>query len=76
MKTTVNLNDELLRRAKKLAAERGVTLTAFIEGALREALMPKPAGAYHFKWKSQRGKRRPSVDPADRDALYTLLDRS
>lgn len=75
VKTTVNLDDEILRRAKKVASDRGVTLTSFIESALREALMARPA-AYRLVWTSERGRRSPNIDPADRDALYTLLDRS
>jgi len=35
MRTTLNLNDDLLRDAKRLAAERGTTLTALMEDALR-----------------------------------------
>lgn len=38
MRTTLNLNEQLVRRAKKVAAERGTTLTAIIEDALREKL--------------------------------------
>ncbi|OGQ26087.1 MAG: hypothetical protein A2138_17510 [Deltaproteobacteria bacterium RBG_16_71_12] len=38
MKTTVEMSDVLLRRAKKLAARRGTTLRAVIEDALRAAL--------------------------------------
>ncbi len=35
MRTTLNLDDHLLTEAKKLAAERGTTLTAVMEDALR-----------------------------------------
>jgi hypothetical protein len=35
MRTTLNLDDDLLRDAKRLAAERGTTLTALMEDALR-----------------------------------------
>lgn len=38
MKTTVEISDPLLRRAKKLAARRGTTLKAVIEDALRAEL--------------------------------------
>lgn len=38
MKTTVEMSDVILRRAKKLAARRGTTLRAFIEDAVRAAL--------------------------------------
>jgi len=38
MRTTVRLDDELLRDTKALAARRGTTLTAVLEEALREWL--------------------------------------
>lgn len=38
MRTTLNLDDKLARRAKVRAAETSQTLTALIEGALRDAL--------------------------------------
>ena len=38
MKTTVDIADSLLRRAKERAAQRGVTLKAVIEDSLRDAL--------------------------------------
>lgn len=38
MRTTVRLNENLLREAKLAAAESGRTLTALIEEALREKL--------------------------------------
>jgi hypothetical protein len=43
MRTTVRLPDDLLRRAKKRAAERGQTLTSLIEEGLKVVLAePKP----------------------------------
>jgi hypothetical protein len=38
MRTTVRLDDSLLREAKSQAARRGVSLTALFEEALREKL--------------------------------------
>ena len=38
MRTTIRLDDDLLARAKALAARTGRTLTAVIEDALRAAL--------------------------------------
>jgi hypothetical protein len=38
MRTTVRLDDPLLERAKKAAAERGTTLTGLIEEGLRLVL--------------------------------------
>ena len=38
MRTTVRLPDELIRRAKRRAAEQGTTLTSLLEEGLRLAL--------------------------------------
>lgn len=42
MRTTIRLPDELLREAKRLAAETDRTLTSLIEDALRAALRGRP----------------------------------
>ena len=41
MRTTIRLDDDLLARAKQLAARTGRTLTSVIEDALRAALAPR-----------------------------------
>ena len=38
MRTTLNLNDQVLRSAKGRAARDGITLTRFVEDALRARL--------------------------------------
>ena len=43
MRTTIRLSDELLRRAKKKAADDGRTLTSLVEEGLKVVLAePKP----------------------------------
>ena len=75
MKTTLNLDDELLRRAKRLAAERGVTLTSIFEEALRRLVDAKPkAGGFRLRWTVVKDAAPPAVDPADRDALYEVME--
>jgi hypothetical protein len=44
MRTTIRLDEKLLREAKRLAAESGTTLTALIEESLRERIARKRAG--------------------------------
>ena len=77
MKTTINLNDQLLRRAKRQASSRGITLTRFIEDALRAKLMDgdRVSPAFKLNLKTVRGHAPPNVDIADREALYDVLDR-
>ena len=45
MRTTLSIDDALLSRAKKRAADRGVTLGAFLDDALRAYLVEKPETA-------------------------------
>ena len=76
MKTTLEIEDRLLERAKRHAAARGMTLRALVEDALRARLAPRPEGKaqYRFDPPTVRGSRPPAVDVADRTALYDLLD--
>jgi len=76
MRTTVRMEDDLLRRAKEIATRRETTLTAILEEALREWLD-----------RQKRGRRRPRVDlpvsssrggllpGVDLDDTADLLDR-
>lgn len=76
MKTTLNLDDELLRRAKRRAALEGGTLTGVVEEALRTHLIPAPARGRAFKLRilSKRGRVMPGVDFSDRDSLYDRME--
>jgi hypothetical protein len=46
MKTTVEIDDDLLRAAKRAAIDEGVTLRQVIEDALRARLEPSALGPY------------------------------
>ena len=76
MKTTLNIDDRLARAVKRLAAERGVTMTQVVEEALRAAVLPPadPEGPFHLEWVTVRGRKPPDVDIADRDALYDHME--
>ena len=78
MKTILNLNDQVLRQAKSRAARDGITLTRFVEDALRARLAVVRDGTAPFRMrlKSVKGDRPPNVDISDRDALYDVMDRS
>jgi hypothetical protein len=77
MKTTIDLDDELLRLAKQRAAAERIPLRAYIEDALRARLLPRPRGRARFTLDLPvvAGKGPPAVDIADRDALYDLMER-
>jgi hypothetical protein len=79
MRTTINLDDELLREAKGVAAATGKSLTEVVEDSLREALSRRK--------KIVRGKRielptfkgnglQPGVDLNDSASLLDLMDRT
>ena len=77
MKTTFDLDDELLRKAKQRAAAEGIPLRAYIEDALRARLLPsaRRRGKFTLELPVVEGHRPPAVDIADRNALYDLMER-
>jgi hypothetical protein len=76
MRTTVRLDDELLRAAKRRAVDRGVTLTKVIEDALRADLAREPTRPTEPIRLTTVGGRgvRPGVDLDDGAALRDLMD--
>jgi len=76
MRTTIRLDDDLLRDAKRAAVERGTTLTAVIEDALRRALAPAGTGRREpFTMLTFHGDGlRPGVDLDDTASLLDLMD--
>ena len=79
MRTTIRLNDDLLREAKQVAARTGRTLTGVIEEALRDMLRrhdvrPRPR---HLKLPTFRGQGlHPGVDLDDSAALLDVMEES
>jgi len=78
MRTTIRLDEKLLREAKRLAAESGTTLTAVIEEALRERIARRQAGTrtrpavrLHVVGK---GGVRPGVDLDDTGSLIDRME--
>lgn len=76
MRTTIRLDDDLLTRAKRTAAERGTTLTALIEDALRRVLAPGPGpqGDPPPPPTFSGDGLQPGVDLDDTAALLDLMD--
>lgn len=78
MRTTINIDPELLKRARKQALTTGRSLTAFIEDALRAALLPKAASAKRTELQLTTFCGRgpcPGVDLDDADALLEVMER-
>ena len=75
MRTILNLNDDLLRRARRRAASEGVSLSAVVERALRSYLKGGPPNSdYRLRWRPEHGRPRPGIRVADRDALFELME--
>jgi hypothetical protein len=76
-RTTIRLDDQLLRDAKTLAAESGRTLTAVIEDALRAALARRRSVVVDKKWEMptfDMGPPLPGVDLNNSAALLELME--
>jgi hypothetical protein len=77
MRTTVRLDDQLLRRAKQYALAHGETLTAVLERALRELLArreaPKPIKRLELVTFKGRGIRA-GVDLDDSASLMDVME--
>lgn len=74
MRTTVDINDQVLRDAKKRAAEQGKPLRAVVEEALRALIHGRaiePAG-FELQWRTERGRLREGVRLDDRRSLFNL----
>jgi hypothetical protein len=76
MRTTLDIDDRLLEAARRRAAEKGTTLTAFVEHALAASLARRPAtdSPYRLDWKTHRGRTLAGVDVSDRDRLYERME--
>jgi len=75
MRTTIEINDDLLRQAKRRAADEGTSLRALVERALRLHLGGKHrARGYKLTWRTETGRMLPGVRLDDRDALHDLME--
>lgn len=80
MKTTLDLNDELMRSAKAYAARQGSTLTRLIEDSLRIHLRAKKAGtaparrAPVIKVYRGKGGLLPGIDPTSNKSMLDAAD--
>ena len=76
MKTTLTIDDGVMRRLKAEAARRGCTMSELVESALR-ALLRSPRGDRAARpelpsWNMGRML----TDVADRDALYQAMEQN
>lgn len=75
MRTTIDVNDELLRAVKRKAATEQITLREVVERALRTYLgRSGTSPRYVLTWRTERGRLQPGVKLDDRDALFDLME--
>jgi hypothetical protein len=75
MRTTLEISDELFRRAKRRAADEGATLRAVVETALTLYLTKgSKKTPYRLRWRTESGRMLPGVRLDDRDVLFDLMD--
>lgn len=77
MRTTLTIDDELLRQAKERAARTGRTMSDIVSDALREALQRRAApdpGPTHLP--TSPGRPRPGVDIDNSAALLDLMEEA
>jgi len=77
MKTTIEISDDLLARARRDARREGKTLREIVEEALRQRLTTRPQQAFRLKRHAFKGEgRQPGVMEGDwatvRDLIYRL----
>jgi hypothetical protein len=77
MRTTIRIDDALLREAKQLAARTGKSLTGLIEDALREAVMRQHSGVVREPVRlitAGGDGLRPGVDLDDSASLLEVME--
>jgi hypothetical protein len=75
MRTTLDIDDDLLRRAKELSARTRRTLTSIVEDALREVLSRRTPASSRRRVKLPVSDQSPGLCPGvDLDHTAALLD--
>jgi len=74
-RTTLVLEDSLLRQIKKKAAEEGRSLQAVANELIRRGLALRPAQNYRLKLQGWKADLQPGVDLLDRNSLFDAMDR-
>jgi Arc/MetJ family transcription regulator len=75
MRTTIEINDELFRQAKRRAADEHSAFREIVEAALRQYLGERSRGGrFKLHWRTENGTLLPGVRLGGRDALFDLMD--
>ena len=75
MRTTLEINDDLFRRAKKRATDDGIPLRKVVESALQRYLTRGPTPQkYRLRWGTEKGRLLPGVRLDDRNSLFDIME--
>ena len=76
MRTTIDISDELMRTAKKRAADENATLRELVDRALRQYLTGAATKrTFKLRWKPHtRGRLLPGIVLEDRDSLFDAME--
>ena len=72
-RTTLKLDESVLRRLKQQAAAEGRTLQDLTNQLLRRALATQDRQPYTLELEGWKATPQPGVDLLDRDALFDLM---
>lgn len=73
-RTTLALDDDLLKRIKEKAAREGRTAQDVANELLRQALGQRPSRRHKLTLRGWKASAQPGVDLLDRDTLFDLMD--
>lgn len=73
-RTTLMLDEQILKQLKTKAAQEGRTLQATINDLLRIALKAPTRKGFVLRLEGWRAELQPGVDLLDRDKLFDLMD--
>jgi hypothetical protein len=74
MRTTIDLDDDILRALKRRQREERKTLGQLVSELLAQALATEPRAPVDIRWAT--ADLRPRVDLDDKDAVWAVLDEA
>jgi predicted transcriptional regulator len=74
MKTTLNIDDKVMRELKSMAAKKKKTMSELVEAALRHFMYAKSRDRSEVRELPAFHGGKPPVSIADRDALYDRME--
>jgi hypothetical protein len=73
-RTTLDIDDDLLRRLRQKGLDEGRPLQAVTNDLLRAALHRSSHSTFRLKLEGWKAKEQAGVDITDRDQLFDLMD--